>query len=73
MVETNDGFVVASVANIITPDPKSDPGGLTQTTSGLTNALRDDLFIAYAQALRTAAKPRVNAQLVEGLIQQGQE
>ena len=73
MVETNDGFLVASVANIITPDPKADPGALAQTTSGLTNALRDDLFIAYAQALRTAAKPRVNAQLVEGLIQQGQE
>jgi peptidyl-prolyl cis-trans isomerase D len=70
MVETNAGFMVASVANIIKPDPKADPSGLEQATKGLTSALRDDAFLSYAQALRTAAKPVVNAQALERLIQQ---
>jgi peptidyl-prolyl cis-trans isomerase D len=73
MVETNAGFVVASVAAIIKPDPKRDAGGFTQAQTGLTNALRDDVFITYAQALRTAAKPTVNASALEGLIQQDAE
>jgi hypothetical protein len=73
MVETNAGFVVASVAAIIKPDPKRDAGGFTQAQTGPTNALRDDVFITYAQALRTAAKPTVNASALEGLIQQDAE
>jgi len=73
MVETNAGFMVASLAKIIKPDPKTDAGGLEQATKGLTSALRDDVFLSYAQALRTAAKPTVNAQALERLIQQDAE
>jgi peptidyl-prolyl cis-trans isomerase D len=73
MVETNAGFTVASVAAIITPDPKTDADGLAQAKTGLTNALRDDVFLTYAQALRTAAHPTVNAKALEGLIQQDAE
>jgi peptidyl-prolyl cis-trans isomerase D len=73
MVETNAGFMVASVAKIIKPDPKADAGGLEEATKGLTSALRDDVFLSYAQALRTAAKPTVNAQALERLIQQDAE
>jgi peptidyl-prolyl cis-trans isomerase D len=73
MVETNAGFMVASVATIIKPDPKTDAGGLEQATKGLTSALRDDVFRSYAQALRAAAKPTVNAQALERLIQQDAE
>jgi peptidyl-prolyl cis-trans isomerase D len=73
MIETNDGFIVASVATITRPDPKTDPDGVAQAKTGITNALRDDYFASYAQALRNAAKPTVNAQLVESLIQQNQE
>jgi hypothetical protein len=73
MVETNAGFMVASVATIIKPDPKTDAGGLEQANKGLTSALRDDVFRSYAQALRTAAKPTVNAQALERLIQQDAE
>jgi peptidyl-prolyl cis-trans isomerase D len=73
MIETNDGFIVASLANIIRPDPKTDPDGVAQARTGITSALRDDYFASYAQALRNAAKPTINSQLVESLIQQNQE
>ena len=73
MVETNAGFLVATVAETTKPDPKSDSSGLEQAQKGLASALRDDYFILYAQALRTAAHPTVNAQAVDGLIQQTSE
>jgi peptidyl-prolyl cis-trans isomerase D len=73
MVETNAGFVVASVASIIKPDPKRDPDELARAKTGLTSALRDDVFLSYAQALRTQAKPTVNAQALERLISQDSE
>ncbi len=73
MVETNAGFVVASVAQVTKPAPSSDPTSLDQAQKGLTSALREDYFTLYAQALRTAANPRVNAAAIDGLIQQSSE
>ena len=73
MVETNAGFLVATVAEITKPNPKTDASGLEQAQKGLTSALRDDYFILYAQALRTAAHPTVNTKAVDGLIQQSSE
>jgi peptidyl-prolyl cis-trans isomerase D len=70
MVETNTGFVVAQLAEIIDPDPKTDETGLTRTRDGLTQALHDDYLQIYATALRNQARPTIRPNVVEGLIQQ---
>jgi peptidyl-prolyl cis-trans isomerase D len=70
MVETNAGFVVAQLAQVIAPDGKTDSMGLSQAHDGLKRALQDDYVQIYATALRNAAKPVVRANVVEGLIQQ---
>ena len=46
MVETNAGFVVASLADIIKPDPKGDSAEMGQARDGLTRALREDMIAA---------------------------
>ena len=73
MVETNAGFVVASVGEVTKPVPKSDPSALDEAQKGLVSALREDYFTLYAQALRNNAHPTVNAKVIDGLIQQSSE
>jgi peptidyl-prolyl cis-trans isomerase D len=70
MVETNAGFVVAQLAEIIPPDPKADSMGLTQAREGLGHALHDDYVQMYATALRDQAHPVVRPNVVQALIQQ---
>jgi len=69
MAETNKGFVVAQLAEILPPDETKDKIGLDQTKTGLAHALHDDYLQIYASALRDAAKPVVRPAVVEGLIQ----
>ncbi len=70
MVETNAGFVVAQLAQIIQPDPHADAAGLTQAREGLTQALREDYVQMYATAVRDAADPVVRPKVVMGLVLQ---
>ena len=70
MVETNAGFVVASLADIIKPDPKSDEAELGQARDGLTRALREDMIGLYAQALKDRAKPKINPRVLTSMVQQ---
>jgi peptidyl-prolyl cis-trans isomerase D len=70
LVETNKGFVVADLAEIITPDGKDDTEGMKQAESGLTRALHDDYLSMYAVALRQAAKPVLRPNVAMSLVQQ---
>lgn len=70
MVETNAGFVVAQLAEIIPPDAKVDSMGLTQAREGLTRALHDDYLQMYATAVRDQAHPVIRPAAVQALIQQ---
>ena len=70
MVETNTGFVVAQLADIITPDGKDDSVGMGQAESGLSRALHDDYLTVYALAVRQAAKPVLRSNVVMNLVQQ---
>jgi peptidyl-prolyl cis-trans isomerase D len=72
MMETDKGFVVAQLADIIEPDPKDDSSGLSEARNGLTRALHDDYLTVYALALRQQAKPQIRLNVVENLLQQGQ-
>ena len=70
MVETNTGFVVAQLAEILPPDAKSDPLAMKQAQEGLTRALHDDYIALYATAVRDEAKPVVRPQVIQNLVAQ---
>jgi peptidyl-prolyl cis-trans isomerase D len=69
MVETNEGFMVAALADIIAPDPKADPGKLDDVRQGLARALADDMLVSYGTAVRDESHPAVNGKLFEQLTQ----
>jgi len=70
MIETNTGFVVSQLAEIIVPDGKDDASGMSQAENGLASALHDDYLTIYAVALRQAAKPVLRPNVVMNLVQQ---
>ena len=69
MVETNKGFAVASVTEVIKADPKTDEAGLSQARDGLSRALREDVVGLYAAGLKQQAKAKVNPKVLAGLVQ----
>jgi peptidyl-prolyl cis-trans isomerase D len=60
MVETPDGFVVATAADIQPADPVRDPAGYEQVRAALTRTIGSDVAEIFAQALRDRAQPRIN-------------
>ena len=70
MVEGPDGFTVAVLDGITSPDPASDPPALRQMRDQLSRATGDDAEAIYAAALRDRDRPRVNAQAVDAVLQQ---
>jgi peptidyl-prolyl cis-trans isomerase D len=72
MVETADGFLVAVLREVQTPDPAADPIGYGQVREALTRAIGNDMEFVFATAARDRARPRVNQQAVEQLIQQSE-
>jgi peptidyl-prolyl cis-trans isomerase D len=71
MFETPGGFIVATLASIDHPDPKSDKDGMQQIRDGLSRALRDMLIQAYATAVVNNAHVVPNEKLVQQLSGQG--
>ncbi|MBV9655030.1 MAG: peptidyl-prolyl cis-trans isomerase [Acetobacteraceae bacterium] len=69
MVETPDGFVVAVLGDVETPDHTTDPAGYARLQDALARSLGNDTEIVLAQALRDRAQPRVNARQLDSLIQ----
>ena len=67
MVERSDGFVVAVPAEIVAPDPKSDPAGYNQILEALTKALGQDVDAIFVQTLRDRAQPRINQQNLDSI------
>jgi peptidyl-prolyl cis-trans isomerase D len=72
MVETPDGFVVAVLADITDPDPKTDPIGYARLREELNGALANDTQASYAFALRNEVHPRVNRALLDQITQAGE-
>ena len=70
MVETNAGFVVAQLAEIIPADPNGDPLAMTQARDGLKSALHDDYLQLYATAVRDEANPTIRPQVIQGILAQ---
>lgn len=67
MVETQDGFIVAVLADIQEPDPKSDPVGYSQVRDALSQASAQDIQNVFAAAVRDRSNPHINAAAVASL------
>lgn len=69
MVETPEGFVVATLVEASSPEAASDPAGLDQVRGRLVQAVEEDVEIVFAAALRDRANPRINRQLLNNIAQ----
>ncbi len=69
MVESPEGFWVASVSDIQPPDPAADPAAVERIAAQLSHAISDDVEMTYAAALRTQDKPTVNRRLLDSVTQ----
>jgi peptidyl-prolyl cis-trans isomerase D len=67
MVQTRDGFIVAALAKIEDPDPKSDPAGWSAVREALAQAVGADMQELFAQAVRDRSNPRINASIIDTL------
>jgi peptidyl-prolyl cis-trans isomerase D len=67
MVETADGFVVAVLRDVQTPDPAADPIGYGQVRDALNRAVAGDMENVFASAVRDRARPTVNRPALESL------
>jgi peptidyl-prolyl cis-trans isomerase D len=65
MVETNDGFIVAVLAEIVDTDPKADPTGYGQVRSVVARSISNDLATVFADALRARAQPQINQSVLD--------
>ena len=72
MVETPEGFVVASLAAIDDPDPKADPVGWGQVRDALGHAVGTDMQEIFAAAVRDRANPYVNPTAIDSLAGNGE-
>ncbi len=69
MIETSDGFTVATLADIQEADPNANPIGYGQVRDGLAKAIGDDVQSVLSVALRTRENPKVSPQAVDMVLQ----
>jgi peptidyl-prolyl cis-trans isomerase D len=72
MVETPDGFVVATLAEIQDPDPKADPAGWSEIKEALGRTVADDLQSVFASAVRDRGNPHVTQATIDNLAGNGE-
>jgi peptidyl-prolyl cis-trans isomerase D len=69
MIQTSDGFLVAQLIGVSSPDISTDPVGVAQLKTSLDQSLGQDIDMTFAAALRDRDKPTVNQRVVDSLIQ----
>ncbi|HTI03601.1 MAG TPA: SurA N-terminal domain-containing protein [Acidisoma sp.] len=69
MIETPEGFVVAQLKSVNTPDPKADPVGYDQLRASLSSALADDMQAVFAGVVTARANPRINQAVIQQIAQ----
>ena len=67
MVETPDGFTVAQLTKVVSPEPTGDPAGAERARTALTREVAADTELAFATAAREAASPTVNQRLLDSI------
>ncbi len=69
MVETAEGFLVATPVEIIAPDPATDAAGYEQVRAAVSRTIGGDLSAVFSEALRLRANPRINQANVDQIVQ----
>jgi peptidyl-prolyl cis-trans isomerase D len=69
MVETAQGFLVATPVEIIAPDPAKDPAGYEQLRAAVSRTVANDLATVFSEALRLRANPRINQTNFDQVVQ----
>jgi len=68
MVETAEGFLVATPVEIVSPDHTADPDGYRKVRAVVTRTIGGDLATVFTEALRQRANPRINQANVDTVI-----
>ncbi len=69
MVETPQGFVVAVLSAITTPDPANDAAGVAQIRDQIAKQIASDIETSLIVSVRNAANPRINSGLLNTMAQ----
>jgi peptidyl-prolyl cis-trans isomerase D len=69
MIETAEGFVVAQLAEIVKPDAATDKAGYDQARTAVSRSLANDMETVFVDALRQRAKPTINQQGFDSIVQ----
>jgi peptidyl-prolyl cis-trans isomerase D len=69
MVQTPEGFVVAQLVEIVKPDAAADKAGYDQARAAVSKSISGDLTTVFVDALRQRAKPQINQQGFDGVVQ----
>jgi peptidyl-prolyl cis-trans isomerase D len=69
MVETPDSFIVGVPAEIVEPDPATDPGGAAQLRQAVSRSIGNDVAAIFADALRARANPQINQANYDSIVQ----
>ncbi|MBE7212666.1 MAG: SurA N-terminal domain-containing protein [Gluconacetobacter diazotrophicus] len=68
MVQSPDGFVVATVTAARHPTPEEDPRGFARARAALDAATADDVENSYVSALRARAHPDIDAKVLDQVV-----
>ena len=68
MLETPDGFVVATIVAVRHPDAASDALGYGRARAALDASIADDIENGYVNALRERAHPDIDVKAVERVV-----
>jgi peptidyl-prolyl cis-trans isomerase D len=69
MVEIPDGFVVAKLVQIEKPDAATDKAGYDQARDAVSKSISNDMATIFVDAVRRRAKPRINQQGYDSVVQ----
>jgi peptidyl-prolyl cis-trans isomerase D len=69
MIQTPDGFVVAQLTQIQTPNPEADPVGYQQLKASLSGNLADDMQAVFAGVVTARGNPRINQAIIQQIAQ----
>jgi peptidyl-prolyl cis-trans isomerase D len=69
MVETAEGFLIATTVEIVAPEPSADAAGYQQLRTAVIRTVANDLATLFSEALRTRANPRINQANIDQIVQ----
>ncbi|WP_428486058.1 SurA N-terminal domain-containing protein [Rhodopila sp.] len=69
MVETSDGFVVAQLAEVVTPDAAADKTGYDQARAAITQSVQNDLATVFVDAVQQQTNPQTNRTAFNSVVQ----